>query len=1364
MNKNLLILLVITPLLLLFPGICQGQCPEDPTDLGNCDTLHVLPWPGTDYTYAGQSEPFPCILHVDLLVTHDSNSFWYDTWSGDWVQDSIAAFGIPLYWTHTNQTAYCSLTSVEAWWGPYYHISGDSCWYHFNGPDSMFVPPHSWIAFVGDGREKRWGEGSRFQLVRLNFEIQDTMHLFIDTTFWPPELSLQFVRYDGAEYKPRHNLPVSIWVNPGSIAGNVQDASTLQPVEDVSVWAIKGADWIHGRSTEEDGNYNIPNLLPGFYNVRARKTGYETKTYNGVQVTGGQITSQNFNLNPSPADTVFFDSFWDGNYDGWDTVTKACDWMVDGIGRFVITAPGEQRVWCIASAGDPNWTDYIYEADVFGVQGVDKIIAFRFVDQNNFYAVNLRSDWGIDADSVTLNKMQGGEFTADIVTEYYPSQNGTEYHLKVEVSGTVETNIKVWIDDNKVLDWTDTGAPITQGKIAVAAWSGDFGWVYGIPTIVSFDDILVADLTERQVGTITLKADHFEDLGGGNIKAEGNVWIGDQTGGNQYLYLGAEAEVTYNANSGTISSVLYTDVKLSAKEEAYVIDNLSSFEIDAQAGRVNLEGRVHYGTDAIFQSSFSGTCTLAVNQREFYGRIQFDDVYFAPMGIHRATWDLDGCPFMGFHHEINLTASIGLTDLTVIDGEITVGVFPNTGIFRVGMTNGALEFKESGGAFGFDLTGLLTPPGFPSQGMIDIDLAHLRVNVVKDIPIGLWKFTKEDSSEVSLSELNSKTLRADWSSLRKIDQNTYVMDVYDTEGNKYQKFLFDVGLTIKGEEHYDDINCNGVYDPGIDTFIPYDPDYDFDLDGQWDEGTNIALLDESQNPIFDAHGDATLDLTLASYVHFTCAEAVLDIDYPNRNTIELEIWTGLKLGNIFTLDLATGVLSLDFQNREYSAYATLGHPQFTGATFSGQLLVAFDPFEFQVAIDQDFQLLGVDIHSSGMFLRVDELRLYLDAYLNAFTLLDANGRFIWKWDPWAVDGSFNSDFHIDGWHLAQLTNTFHFAPSQCMSGAGTVKLCVWKLCKGVPFSYRICSFLDWSVSMGGISIGLGSPANLHIYDSQGRHTGINPEGGIDTEIPGSEFYVFEDIGQQLAFLPDPDLVGGYTIDVEGLADSVFDFNILYPNRADGNAYNVGYFEEITQEDALHRVNLDVNNNWTMLNDLDGDSIFESQTEPDSTAEAILDTTMVTITNVSSEILCANEVNVTWNTNVPATSEVFYRSEYDSVYKSVSDTTLTTSHSVLVDSILTTDTYYYIVVSVDTSGNIACFLEKSFKLDYVVGDVNTDGIIDLGDIVYLINYLFKGGPAPDPIESGDCNCDEIVDLGDLVYLINYLYKQGPPPCK
>ncbi len=64
-----------------------------------------------------------------------------------------------------------------------------------------------------------------------------------------------------------------------------------------------------------------------------------------------------------------------------------------------------------------------------------------------------------------------------------------------------------------------------------------------------------------------------------------------------------------------------------------------------------------------------------------------------------------------------------------------------------------------------------------------------------------------------------------------------------------------------------------------------------------------------------------------------------------------------------------------------------------------------------------------------------------------------------------------------------------------------------------------------------------------------------------------------------------------------------------------------------------------------------------------------------------------------------------------------------------------------------------------------GDANDDGVANVGDVVYIIAYVFKGGPAPQPYElcSGDPNADCGGGVGDAVYLIGYVFKGGPPPC-
>jgi len=61
-----------------------------------------------------------------------------------------------------------------------------------------------------------------------------------------------------------------------------------------------------------------------------------------------------------------------------------------------------------------------------------------------------------------------------------------------------------------------------------------------------------------------------------------------------------------------------------------------------------------------------------------------------------------------------------------------------------------------------------------------------------------------------------------------------------------------------------------------------------------------------------------------------------------------------------------------------------------------------------------------------------------------------------------------------------------------------------------------------------------------------------------------------------------------------------------------------------------------------------------------------------------------------------------------------------------------------------------------------GDCNGDGIINSADVVCLIDYLFKGGPTPDPLSEVDVTCDGVVNSADVVFLIDYLFKNGPVP--
>ncbi len=72
--------------------------------------------------------------------------------------------------------------------------------------------------------------------------------------------------------------------------------------------------------------------------------------------------------------------------------------------------------------------------------------------------------------------------------------------------------------------------------------------------------------------------------------------------------------------------------------------------------------------------------------------------------------------------------------------------------------------------------------------------------------------------------------------------------------------------------------------------------------------------------------------------------------------------------------------------------------------------------------------------------------------------------------------------------------------------------------------------------------------------------------------------------------------------------------------------------------------------------------------------------------------------------------------------------------------------------------------KGFGLtsDFIRADCNTDGPIDVGDVLHLFNYLFSGAAPVDCEDACDSNDDEMLDVADGVYTLSYLFVSGPVP--
>ncbi|MCK4462434.1 MAG: dockerin type I repeat-containing protein, partial [candidate division Zixibacteria bacterium] len=64
--------------------------------------------------------------------------------------------------------------------------------------------------------------------------------------------------------------------------------------------------------------------------------------------------------------------------------------------------------------------------------------------------------------------------------------------------------------------------------------------------------------------------------------------------------------------------------------------------------------------------------------------------------------------------------------------------------------------------------------------------------------------------------------------------------------------------------------------------------------------------------------------------------------------------------------------------------------------------------------------------------------------------------------------------------------------------------------------------------------------------------------------------------------------------------------------------------------------------------------------------------------------------------------------------------------------------------------------------HIPGDVTRDGSVDISDLLYIIDFMFRDGPAPVFAPSADVNGDCVVDITDLVYLVDYFFTGGAAP--
>jgi hypothetical protein len=151
------------------------------------------------------------------------------------------------------------------------------------------------------------------------------------------------------------DFTLAVGPSTGTIAGTVKDTSNI-PLPGVLVQTTTGG---HLTATATDGTYTLNDVEPGTYSVQASKTGYQTQSATGVQVTASLTTTVNFQLPPDAP----FAGLTNWNFEGDFFDDPDPDHRTgNGWHRFVVNgAPKHGVTWIGAGAHSSNYVQDFWE-------------------------------------------------------------------------------------------------------------------------------------------------------------------------------------------------------------------------------------------------------------------------------------------------------------------------------------------------------------------------------------------------------------------------------------------------------------------------------------------------------------------------------------------------------------------------------------------------------------------------------------------------------------------------------------------------------------------------------------------------------------------------------------------------------------------------------------------------------------------------------------------------------------------------------------------------------------------------------------------------------------------------------------------
>lgn len=181
---------------------------------------------------------------------------------------------------------------------------------------------------------------------------------------------------------------------------------------------------------------------------------------------------------------------------------------------------------------------------------------------------------------------------------------------------------------------------------------------------------------------------------------------------------------------------------------------------------------------------------------------------------------------------------------------------------------------------------------------------------------------------------------------------------------------------------------------------------------------------------------------------------------------------------------------------------------------------------------------------------------------------------------------------------------------------------------GQPLAWANSSY--WKGLANDTVIAAYSPVEINLYDPQGRHVGKNASGGVDLQIPGSEYFEREEDHSKNIVIHNADVLANYTVKIEGTGTGTMDLKVQAPDFGASIVDSPQYLAVDVNPSMKAELDLTPAKDFGLKVDLNDDGTIDELRPPDINDQVAVDfTPPAAIADLSISNTTSGSAILTW---------------------------------------------------------------------------------------------------------------------------------------